>query len=459
MKRKSRIITLAKYEPLDLTNYQIRLELNEAKWVALWSPTHSKVKVEGGRRIERKISDTDIQAITVYYISEFGTLTTDDLKTYLALILIWEREGRPIDRPVPFSLAQLARIRGIAWNAKNAAKLRQSLNRLQMVPMRWENAFYHKPSDQILTVLTPRHILSYLVFGEKRKKGKKVSDQERGTFKFDQHVLDNLTVNYSKPVHIDDALALNNEIAILLFMHLGVVMADKPAFERNSAELFRDLGLQEQKKYKYPSGRKQALQQALKELRGKRLSTGVITKIELVSNIKGNDFKLRVRKGKLGVIDTQATAVIEATITEASPQNEQMLSEEQQALVSQLQKDFSVTKAKATMLATHYLEATKQQLSAWPYRDQLQIQDKAGWIIRAIEQGYELPQAYLEAVKERKQRERLNRAKEVIAACSLCDESGFRMIMHDGVRTAKRCSHDLAIESRYSAIESQFANT
>lgn len=457
MKRKSRIIKLTKYEPIDLTDQKVRLELNEAKWIGIWSPSHSRAKTKLERRIERRINETDIQAITVHYVHGVGTLTTFDLKIYLALILIWEKNGRPTNKPVPFSLAQLARIMSISWNARTAAKLRRSLNRLAVVPMKWENAFYHKASDQILTVIAAKHILSYLVFGKRKQKGKKVTEKDKGAFKFDQHVLDNLMANYSKPVHIDDALSLKNEIAILLLMHLDIVMADKSFYSRNSAELFQEFGLQDQIKYQYPSGRKQALEPAIKELKGKRLSTGVIAKISLVSNLKGNDLKLTVHKGKLNVIDVEATPITQPELTfeqkttnkPSTIEPKEPLTEEQNLLIERLQKDFSVKVVKATNLVLQQLEATKLQLAAWSYRDQSQIQDKAGWIIKAIEQEYELPQAYLDAVKEQEQREKARRTKVAIAECKLCDESGTRFIRHNGQQYVKRCTHDKTIEAQY----------
>lgn len=454
MKQRKRVFTFEKLQPVDLTDQQVRLELNEAKWVAIWAPTHSKVKVKGGRRIERKLNDTDIQAITVYYVPDIGTLTTDDLRTYLALILIWEKNGRPTDKPVPFSLAQLARAMGITWRAKTGVQLRCSLNRLGIVPMKWENCFYHKPSDQFLTVIMPRHILSYLTFGEKREKGKKVADQDHGAFKFDPHVLDNLMANYSKPIYIDDALALNNELAILLFMHLDIVMADKKLYERNSAELFRELGLQDQKKYQYLSGRQQALQPALKELLGKRLSTGVIRKIDLITNINGDDHKLTVRKGSFQELVIEA-APLRDKKQKSSPSptaipptvNETPFTDEQQKLFAQLQKEFLVAPATAATLVTQHLEATRHQLAAWSYRDHSQIQEKASWIIRAIERAYELPQDYLDALKKREQEEQSKRSKAAIVACGFCDETGKRLINDNGKRCIKRCSHDPAIES------------
>jgi hypothetical protein len=374
-------------------------------------------------------------------------LTPDDLKTYLALILIWEQNDRPLNDLVPFSLYQLARVMGITWRAQTATKLRQSLNRLLIVTMKWENAFYYKPSGETFSQYNPMHSLSYLVLGEQRKKGKKIADQKKGLFKFDQHVLENLMANYSKPVYIDDALALNNEIAILLLMHLDVVMADKSFYARNSIDLFHDLGLQKHKKYQYPSGRKQALQPALKELRGKRLSTGVLSKIELIANSRGDDFKLSVHKGKTQIINVEAT-----TITENTSTTVQAITDEQQALIEQLHKNFALTRAKATKLVMQHYEATKHQIAAWPYRDHSQIQDKAGWIIRAIEQAYELPHAYLDAVKEQEQRERIKRARTTIEACGLCDENGFRMIERDGQHGVKRCTHNPTIEEKISFV-------
>lgn len=445
MKAKKTQKRLIKQETLSLNDRQVRIELNEAKWPAIWAPAHDKT-IRGPRRTERPFTNPDgtsgVQSVTVHYLAEVGTLTTEELRTQLALMLLWENSGRDREKPAPFSICEIEKVLGIRKSGgSSAAKIRKSLMRLCDVPITWEKSFYQKSTNEILTLHQSQPILSYLIFAEKKEKGKK---NTRGAFKFNWHIVDNLLANYSKPVYIADSLAINSEIAFLLFIHLDLVMADKPTYERNSADLFRDLGLSEHKKYQYPFGRKQALQPALKQLLGKRLSTGAIKSIQLASNAKRNDWKLVVRKGPYQEINIKAMQI-------TADEHEESLTDEQQALTAQLHNEFSVVIATATRLATEHFESTRLQLAAWPYRDHSQIQDKAGWIIRATENSYELPQAYLDAIKEQQQREKLTRAKAKIAACSLCDDNGFRMIVHEGQKCAKRCSHDPSVEEQFQS--------
>ena len=203
---------------------------------------------------------------------------------------------------------------------------------------------------------------------------------------------------------------------------------------------------------RHSSGRKQRIEPALKELKGKRLSTGVIKNIELLVNANGDDYKLSVRKGSFQEIVIEAIpAQNKKQKTSPAPApstvNEAPFTDEQQHLFTQLQKEFLVATATAARLVTQHLEATKHQLAAWPYRDHSQIQEKASWIIRAIERAYELPQDYLAAIKKREQEEQSKRSKAAIAACGFCDETGKRLINNNGTRCIKRCSHDPAIES------------
>src|SRR5438045_7452656 len=94
-------------------------------------------------------------------------------------------------------------------------------------------------------------------------------------FKFDDHVLANLQLNYTKPVCIEEFFKLKSEIAQLIYSHIDLVLADKTKYERRSRELFDDLGLKNPE-YNHMHERKRALDRAVRELRGIRLSTGML---------------------------------------------------------------------------------------------------------------------------------------------------------------------------------------
>jgi hypothetical protein len=109
---------------------------------------------------------------------------------------------------------------------------------------------------------------------------------------------------------------------------------------------------------------------------------------------------------------------------------------------------FGVSEAKARNLVKGYRQNVEDQIAAYPYREHKQRANVAGWLIKAIENNYELPPAYLE---ERARVEELKHSQEKRSAresCTLCDSSGFRHL--SGGRGVKKCSHDPEIEARYS---------
>ena len=118
-------------------------------------------------------------------------------------------------------------------------------------------------------------------------------------------------------------------------------------------------------------------------------------------------------------------------------------------LASKPPEGFGISKTKARELVKNNRTATEEQLAAYSYRaiSGEGRKNLAGWIIAAIENNYELPQAYLEAVKvveEIKRDEEKRMAKE---SCTLCDSSGFRHL--GGNRGVKKCSHDPDTEAKY----------
>lgn len=124
----------------------------------------------------------------------------------------------------------------------------------------------------------------------------------------------------------------------------------------------------------------------------------------------------------------------------------------EEQLVSTLVQ-FGVAEAKARTLVKTHREATEAQIAAYPYRGKGKPKkNAAGWLIAAIEGNYTLPVAYLE---EREKNQQVSKAKEQQAAvedCQLCDEKGWRRIRTPEYPNGamKRCSHNPAIEARYS---------
>lgn len=281
------------YEPKEIVQ-KIHPELNLEKW-SLWRPSKSPNKTLTPRILERELFLADGSKLTSKVqvgFTEYGTLTTEDRKTYYALIKIWEDKGRPHGQ-VSISLRRLAKVLDKKWGTNVIDALTQSLLRLRVTPFTWEDSYYNADTKETEHLLTAFNILSELKIIKKKRDGH--TTKEEGFFRFNAYILCNLQKNYTKPLYLSTLLKFHTEIAQLLYIYLDLIMANKCHYERKSAGLFQDLGL-EAKTYRKPSVRKQKLEKALKELQGVPLTTGILTEARSEQAKDDKDFKIVFKK-------------------------------------------------------------------------------------------------------------------------------------------------------------------
>jgi hypothetical protein len=123
-------------------------------------------------------------------------------------------------------------------------------------------------------------------------------------------------------------------------------------------------------------------------------------------------------------------------------------------LIEQLRK-LGVTETKARELVKTRRAATEEQIAAFPYRELGQgTKNVAGWLIAAIENNYELPEAYVEAKAKAQEVKRGQEKRQAVETCQLCDEQGRRFIKSERYPSGaiKPCSHDPEIEARYPSM-------
>jgi hypothetical protein len=288
---------------------KIHPELNLEKW-SIWKPSKSPLKSLETQVLKREHWLPDGSKITSKVEVGFtnrGVLTTEDRKTYYALIKIWEDKGRPLDG-VSLSLRRLAKVLNKKWGTNVIDSLTQSLLRLRFTPFTWENSYFNAETEQKEELLTAFTVLSEVRITRKQKDGH--STKERGFFQFNEHILGNLLRNHTKPLYLDTLLTFKTEIAQLLYTYLDLIMADKTHYQRRSAGLFEDLGLTANT-YRKPSNRRQKLEKALAELQNVPLSSGILAAAHISPAKNGRDFKVVFRKQpypKNGRSDANQTA-------------------------------------------------------------------------------------------------------------------------------------------------------
>ncbi len=113
-----------------------------------------------------------------------------------------------------------------------------------------------------------------------------------------------------------------------------------------------------------------------------------------------------------------------------------------------------VTEAEARRLVTSRLEACRLKIPALEHLPESQGKTNRGGNVRAFieRDDWQLPPSYLEARAKAEEAAKGQARRDQIAACSLCDASGFRMVVNGKSSGAKRCSHNAEIEAGYPSL-------
>jgi hypothetical protein len=284
----------------------IRPELNIEKWPAIWRPSHSK-RTPAVRELQRDITLANGVRVTARVelgFTHLGELTTEDQKTYYALVKQWEANGRSAQQTF-FSIRGLARFLNKKWGTNVIDSITESLRRLRTAPFTWQNAYHDGVTKDIIQEIDIFTILSELKIIRQKSDGRVT--REAGYFRFNDLTLKNLFAHHTKPVLFDTILRFRSEIAQLVYTHIDLVMADKRHYERRTRELFADLGLRGTK-YARLYERKGILERALLELRGVPVSTGIITDAVIEKTQDKTDYKVCFTKAsrhfRMAVVQT-----------------------------------------------------------------------------------------------------------------------------------------------------------
>src|ERR1017187_6032988 len=229
----------------------IRTELNIEKWAGLWPPAHDATPAKV-RILEREYGGRDgflHKAKVEIGFSHLGGLTTEDQKTYYALVKQWENAERT-PRQVFFSMRGLARILHKKWGTNVIDATTASLRRLRATPITWENAYFDAGSRETLEQVDTLNILSELKIVRRKEDGRVT--KEAGYFRFNDFTLKNLLTNHTKPVLFETILDFRTDLAQLLYTHLDLIMADKRFFDRRTRDLCVDVGCGAQKSFCRP---------------------------------------------------------------------------------------------------------------------------------------------------------------------------------------------------------------
>lgn len=283
---------LAKQETNTISTV-VRPELNLEKWFAIWTPAQSRSKPKL-RVLEKKKILADgsftMSKVEINPSLKYGNLTTEDQKVWYGLLLLWEQAGKP--QVLVFSLRELARVLGKSWSMKTYESLKKSLMRLRISTFSWIDSYYDSTTNQTLKLLEMFNIIMKLSLAEIID-GHTVNN-EKCTCEFDTTLYQNLLKNYTKPIYFNEILKFKSGVAQLIYKYLELVMNDKAYYERNSENLFDDIGLDDDE-YKFASARKRILLAAIEELKEVPFPGGIL-QVSIEQTVDKSDWKLVVRK-------------------------------------------------------------------------------------------------------------------------------------------------------------------
>ncbi len=403
-----------------LIRSELNLEKNAVFTVSTYKKKSREVSVEA-RGSNGKIAKRVMVVGRTAEGVETGVLTTTHFKVYLALVELWERAGKPINDPVHFTVYKVIKRLGLQDDGRTYGIIKRKLYGLRQIPIEFIDSFYTKDDD--FRSLRPFSILGYLDIYERKDIGKRKKIRGYGEFQFDRHILESLLSNHVHPLRLDiiSSFRKHKDLAVLIYTYIDRSIAFKSHFEIRLKNLFRNLDLS-QRHVKYPSDRKRVIDPVLDQIRGRELSTGVLSDIDIVRTVDGDDYKLVCRKKSF-------TKRLKEQEEPSQPQLELALSGKTGLFGAELEHTGSdsglrsrltakgLTKKQAAKLILESPDAINDQLAYLPFRiDEYKAQGKeinaAAILYDSISDNWQAPKGYLGAEQEKeREAERLEQKR------------------------------------------------
>src|SRR5215203_1071193 len=281
-----------------------------------------------------------------------------DQDVYLAVLQLLEmRGGMPRNGELDFSLYELRDILGWSISGNTYEKIRQSLRRISSTTLTSENAFYSKAEERFLSDT----FQIWTVHFSRTTRGK--TTRERHTLRFHPIFIRNYMAQYLKGLDAHFYWHLPSPLSKRLYR---LIDHQRNGGLRWQTELF---ALRQQvplPNYSYPSEIKRILAPAHEELRERGFLEGVTYEGKLdVSYEISPEFARRQKARELSGDPGELFAI------------ERLVSE---GLRGDVARDLVARHGSERCL--HYADALILQRG---------IRSRAGWLRRAIEDGYELP--------------------------------------------------------------------
>ena len=350
---------------------------------------------------------------------ETGVLTTHHFKLYLALTKFWEDAGKPINDTVHFTILNIIKCLGLTDSGNNYERMKKWLRNLRQIPLTFVDSFY-VPEVAEHVNLTDITILNHLQIYERRNTGKSKKTRGYGKFQFDRYILQNLINNHSHPLRLDiiKSFKKHQDLAVLLYTYIDRNLAFRHSYEIRLEKLFRHLDLS-QNYVKYPSHRKFKTEPVLEQLRGKELSTGILSYAKIHKTTDGEDYKLVCRKKPFTKPLKKQEGPSQPQPKLALPGKTELLDAESEHIgLDSILVAKGLTQKQAAKLILESPEAINDQLAYLPLRiDEYKAQGReinaAAILYDSISDNWQAPKSYREADKEKERKAKRLEAEDM----------------------------------------------
>ena len=285
-----------------------------------------------------------------------------DQDIYLAVLQLLEmRGGMPRNGELDFSLYELRNILGWSTSGNTYEKIRQSLRRISSTTLTSENAFYSKAEERFLSDT----FQIWTVHFSRTTRGK--TTKERHTLRFHPIFIRNYMAQYLKGLDPGFYWRLPSPLAKRLYRLIDHQRNGGLTWQTDLSALRQQVPLPN---YSYPSEIKRILTPAHEELKERGFLAEVLHEGKTdVSYEISSEFARRQKARELSGDPGELFAI------------ERLVSE---GLRGDVARDLVARHGSERCL--HYADALISQRG---------IRSRAGWLRRAIEEGYELPDTLL----------------------------------------------------------------
>ena len=434
----------------------VRMEKNIAAF-GFFTPTSKRSKGTPPKIIEfaRIIDGNRAEAkVTIAGNTLYGMPTTADQDKYLAFQKILERikkENGKIENPISFTSAELLQLLGHSDGGVNFKEIEEWCDVMASTYIKSEGAVWIAGKKKFASD-------SFVIFQRVRRTGQELDDgttADKNYIWLSDWYLENINAHYLLPIDFETYKQLKNNIAKALIPLLQIWLyasREQGVFEKRYDEICHILNITQ---YAYPSKIKEKLSPSFNEL----IEQDYLSDWEVSKTADKKGYKIifwhgkkfyqdrASRQLKLGKISSQM-----AKKRGGNLKSGYSLSSESQKLYHQLRNEFDIAESKAIDLLRNFpIESVKAQIESFSYRREI-VDNKSGFIIRAIEKDYSLPEGYVELLKE-KDRSRAEKARKMaIEVCSFCDDYGMRNVKSEYdifFGLMHECTHDSEMESQF----------